>query len=45
MQYPTMTILSSVLDLIGNTPIIKARNLDTGCCELYLKLESANPGG
>ncbi|KRG79499.1 cystathionine beta-synthase [Stenotrophomonas ginsengisoli] len=40
-----MAIHSSVLELVGNTPIIKARNLDTGCCELYLKLESANPGG
>lgn len=40
-----MAIHSSVLELVGNTPIVKARNLDTGCCELYLKLESANPGG
>ena len=40
-----MAIHSSVLELVGNTPIIKARNLDTGVCELYLKLESANPGG
>jgi cystathionine beta-synthase len=35
----------SVLDLIGNTPVVRAQHLDTGCCELYLKLESANPGG
>ncbi|WP_045728472.1 MULTISPECIES: pyridoxal-phosphate dependent enzyme [unclassified Xanthomonas] len=40
-----MAIHSSVLDLIGDTPIIKASKLDTGVCELYLKLESANPGG
>jgi cystathionine beta-synthase len=40
-----MTIHSSVLDLIGRTPIVKARHLDTGPCALYLKLESANPGG
>lgn len=35
----------SVLDLIGNTPIVRVRNIDTGPCELYLKLESQNPGG
>lgn len=36
---------SSVLDLIGNTPLVRVRNLDTGICELYLKLESQNPAG
>ena len=40
-----MVIHSSVLELIGETPIVKAQRLDTGLCELYLKLESANPGG
>jgi cystathionine beta-synthase len=35
----------SLLDLIGNTPLLKVRSLDTGCCELFLKLESQNPGG
>src|SRR6476659_4342149 len=40
-----MTVHDSVLELIGDTPIVKARNLDTGLCELYLKLESQNPGG
>lgn len=35
----------SVLELIGNTPIVRARHLDSGDCELYLKLESQNPGG
>jgi len=40
-----MAIHSSVLDLIGDTPIIQAKRLDTGLCTLYLKLESANPGG
>ena len=34
-----------VLDLIGNTPLVKVTRLDTGCCELFLKLESQNPGG
>jgi cystathionine beta-synthase len=40
-----MTIHDSVLELIGETPIVRARALDTGCCELFFKLESANPGG
>jgi len=40
-----MTVHDSVLELIGETPIVKARNLDAGLCELYLKLESQNPGG
>jgi cystathionine beta-synthase len=36
---------ASILDLIGHTPLIRAHRLDTGVCELYLKLESHNPGG
>ncbi len=36
---------SSVLALIGNTPMVKAQRLDTGVCELYFKLENTNPGG
>ena len=35
----------SVLDLIGNTPIVKITRFDTGPCELYVKLESQNPIG
>ena len=40
-----MTIHSSVLELIAETPIVKAQRLDAGPCELYFKLESQNPGG
>jgi cystathionine beta-synthase len=40
-----MTQHRSVLELIGNTPIVQAQRLDTGVCELYFKLENANPGG
>lgn len=36
---------TNVLELIGNTPMVRASHLDTGLCELYLKLESQNPGG
>ena len=40
-----MTVQNSVLELIGETPIVKAQRLDTGICELFLKLECMNPGG
>jgi len=40
-----MAIHDSILELVGDTPIIRARGLDTGPCTLYLKLESQNPGG
>ena len=40
-----MSVHHSILELIGKTPMLKARNLDTGCCELYFKLENTNPGG
>ena len=40
-----MTIHSSVLGLIAQTPIVRAQHLDTGLCELYFKLENQNPGG
>ena len=35
----------AVLALIGNTPLVEVTRFDTGPCELYLKLESQNPGG
>ena len=35
----------SLLDIIGNTPMIKLNAFDTGSCELYVKLENHNPGG
>ncbi len=38
-------IVDSVLELIGHTPMLRTRHLDAGRCELFLKLESANPGG
>ena len=33
------------LALIGSTPIVEIAKLDSGPCQLFLKLESANPGG
>ena len=39
-------ILSSVTDLIGNTPIVELHNLTAGLdCRVLVKLESRNPGG
>ncbi len=43
---PTLPMPSDVVSLIGNTPMVKVSPaLDTGVCELFLKIESANPGG
>src|SRR5512134_4063466 len=36
---------ATTLDLIGNTPVVRVERMDTGPCELWLKLESQNPGG
>src|SRR5437879_8030881 len=35
----------SVLQMIGNTPLMAVRRLDTAPCQLFLKLENQNPGG
>jgi len=35
----------SVLDLIGQTPLVEITRFDTGLCRLFLKLESQNPSG
>lgn len=42
-----MTLASgpAVLDLIGDTPLVRVTRFDTGPCTLMLKLESQNPGG
>ncbi|MET0656641.1 MAG: pyridoxal-phosphate dependent enzyme, partial [Steroidobacteraceae bacterium] len=40
-----MRVYSSVLDMIGRTPMLRVQRLDTGHCELFIKLELANPGG
>src|SRR5512139_764534 len=36
---------AGALELVGRTPMVRTRRLDAGPCELFLKLESANPGG
>src|SRR6059036_2156954 len=37
--------MPTVLDLIGETPLVEVTRLDRGPCRLFLKLESANPSG
>ena len=40
-----MSASSSVLELIGNTPMVEFTKLDAGPCRLFAKLENQNPGG
>ena len=37
--------MATLLDLIGDTPLVEVTRLDSGPCRLFLKLESANPSG
>jgi cystathionine beta-synthase len=36
---------AALFSLIGNTPLAEVTRVDTGPCQLFLKLESQNPGG
>jgi len=36
---------TTLLDLVGNTPLVRLTRFDTGPCALFVKLESQNPGG
>lgn len=38
-------IAPNVLAMIGHTPMIAVKGLDTGPCSLFLKLENQNPSG
>ncbi|MDH3788328.1 MAG: pyridoxal-phosphate dependent enzyme [Xanthomonadales bacterium] len=40
-----MSVFNNVLELIGQTPVVRINHLETGPCELFIKLESQNPGG
>jgi cystathionine beta-synthase len=37
--------MSSIIDLIGETPLVELTRFDRGPCRLFLKLESLNPSG
>ena len=38
-------VYSNILDMVGNTPLLKIINIDSGICELFVNLENLNPGG
>ncbi|MDH5305117.1 MAG: pyridoxal-phosphate dependent enzyme [Gammaproteobacteria bacterium] len=40
-----MQVYSNILDMVGRTPMLAVQRLDTGPCQLFLKLELMNPGG
>ncbi|MEM7611845.1 MAG: pyridoxal-phosphate dependent enzyme [Pseudomonadota bacterium] len=40
-----MKVYTSVLDMVGRTPMLEVTQFDTGVCRLFLKLELNNPGG
>lgn len=40
-----MNNYKSTIEMIGQTPMLEATQLDTGCCQLFIKLECQNPGG
>jgi cystathionine beta-synthase len=42
---PLGPVYSGVLDMIGRTPMLELRKLDTGPCRLFAKLELMNPAG
>ena len=50
LETPTVPLINSkrppqILSLIGDTPLVEVTQLDTGPCQLFLKLENQNPGG
>lgn len=40
-----MRVVTSVLELIGQTPLLRLGELEDGGAEIWAKLETANPGG
>jgi len=40
-----MKVYSSILEMVGRTPMLEITKFDTGSCRLFLKLELANPAG
>src|SRR5256885_7780769 len=50
LEIPTARAIASrkspgVLSLIGDTPLVEITQIDTGPCQLFVKLESQNPTG
>ena len=44
-QLPLPDINHSLLEMVGNTPLLEIKNIDVGLCRLFVKMESQNPGG
>ena len=44
-KLPLPIINNSLLEMIGNTPLLEIKNIDVGVCRLFVKMESQNPGG
>ena len=44
-QLPLPDINHSLLEMVGNTPLLEIKNIDVGLCSLFVKMESQNPGG
>jgi cystathionine beta-synthase len=42
---PTQRKPPAILSLIGDTPLVEVTQIDTGPCQLFLKLENQNPTG
>ena len=40
-----MQVYKNILDIVGRTPMLEVSKIDTGPCQLFLKLELMNPGG
>lgn len=38
-------IYNNILELVGNTPVVKLCGMNGTCCNILLKLEAFNPGG
>lgn len=43
VQKPLAPVYTSVLDMVGNTPMLELTKLDTGPCRLFVKMEHLNP--
>jgi len=43
-MHPRAPVFGNVLEMVGNTPMLELRRMDTGPCRLFVKMESLNPG-
>jgi cystathionine beta-synthase len=41
---PRAPVFGNILEMIGNTPMLELKRMDTGPCRLFVKMESMNPG-